>query len=420
MGGRPHFQSNQESNMKTGRKSVVAALAGASTSAIATFAILSLPTVAAADPILTATTLGTPTDNAGHTASGYTAYMLTLTADTGQVIGGIDAGHNVGSQYGIYAQLLQDWTPSPTLISTDASGGALGLDSHFDLQPGTFVTLAPTFPPFEDSNQTAPAGSTLVNSSNNIYGTGTYLRGVFGMTAPQHTLDFAYIVLPSAATASFSLAVAEEVPGHPATGSVIVQSVPSPNVPHNLVYNNAVLYQAPDSYVNLITAGNGPNMATFSPGGSGNKINVAAAGATGFANNIGGTGTNGQAELYLDTVFPSTTVNDIFALNLKVNGADPTAAQIDQIVNDINSNNFGIGVASAMTPAMAALFPGYDLLLTSPGNGEHYFAIDLNKETTVAGATVTDVGATATVPEPASATGIGLFIAAGLIRRRRR
>ena len=82
-----------------------------------------LPARVWALPTLSATSLGTPSDNAGHTASGYTAYRLTLTADPGEVITAFDAGYNAGSTNGIYGPMLQDWPapPNQTLPSVKLS-----------------------------------------------------------------------------------------------------------------------------------------------------------------------------------------------------------------------------------------------------------------------------------------------------------
>src|SRR5258708_3656616 len=153
------------------------------------------------------------------------------------------------------------------------------------MPPANFLTL-PTFPPFEDSNQTAPPGSGLVNNAANTYGTGTYLRGVFGILGAHQTnvMDLAYIVLPTGSSATFSLDVAETL-----ATSTIVQSAPAPVVPHNLVYHNATLFAQPDSFGSLITAGAGTDKATFVPSTLGNSVAANTLGSVGVANNIGTT-----------------------------------------------------------------------------------------------------------------------------------
>jgi hypothetical protein len=171
---------------------------------------------------LTVTNQGAAHDAAGNTTTGWTGFLLTLHADSGQVIGAVDMGDSTSSSKGIFGSFLQSWTndsgdliPTPfSAQNTNTNGAALGTDTHVLTQNRLDVTA-----PFENSDKVHPSGAPA-NTSSKIWGTGTYLHGVYGITGTSaaNSVPLAYIVLKNGTTGSYSLDVAESVPNHVATG----------------------------------------------------------------------------------------------------------------------------------------------------------------------------------------------------------
>jgi hypothetical protein len=126
------------------------------------------------------------------------------------------------------------------------------------------------------------------------------------------------------------------------------------------------------------------------------------------------------------TGFSPLTDTEVYALQFNVSTGTPTAAQIADVISDINAAGNSSNVsASAITGAYASLFPGYDVLLTStagftPGaGGVADLGIDFSQDTDQAtpGLVVTEVAA---VPEPATAAGAVLGAAGLLLGRRKK
>jgi hypothetical protein len=182
---------------------------------------------------------------------------------------------------------------------------------------------------------------------------------------------------------------------------------------------------APGTYGNKLTQSTTPgtDQASFSPNQADSKIHVTGANGSyvpGFASNIGGT-TAGQNKFFTEaTGWSPTTDQEIYALNIRVGNADPTADQIRSVIDDINdpvAGNTGNVTASLVTGQLASVFPGYDILLTAtPGTvSPEFLGIDFSVDLHTPGVTVTGVAA---VPEPASAAGVLLAAAGPLLGRR--
>jgi hypothetical protein len=200
------------------------------------------PLMTSAAPYITVANEGTPSETFGTTttsATGYTAYLLTIHADPGEVIAAADAGSNASPLNGIYGTaLLQDFvparTPTPTPIESDTNHGTGGyaLDTHF-LKNDAINSPSPT----EDSDNTPPPASGLSDGQFDEFGSGTYLKGVFAFTGTDasNSLDFAYVVLPNTGVATYSITVSEGVVGGTATAyptltGTISSAVPEPAV----------------------------------------------------------------------------------------------------------------------------------------------------------------------------------------------
>src|SRR4051812_45863930 len=127
--------------MKRRQSAVMVAAAAAARVALPVLGgalFVACPAAVSAAPSLIITNQGPATDNAGHTTTGWTGFLLTLKADPGKEIGAVDIGQFTSSINGIFATMLQDWTPSkggatPTPVgssTTDTNGALDGTDSH--------------------------------------------------------------------------------------------------------------------------------------------------------------------------------------------------------------------------------------------------------------------------------------------------
>lgn len=401
-----------------------AALVGAAVlPAVAGMAGLMAPSVSDAAITFTVTNQGTAFDNFGQTATGYTGLLLTLVADPGNVISAIDIGQTSTSTNGIFGPLLQDWVPTktgfnPTPVSSSQNGGPLGIDTHVVVASGRVDVTAP----FEDSNNINPGGGVppnIAGGSGQSFGTGTFLRGVFGIVGASQLASqpVAYVVLKNGTSATFNIAASESIGGSfQLTGTI---TAPGGVALNKIVQLTAASGGAPTTFGNKLTQGAGVDKATFNPNNGDSKITVTGSNGSyipGFANNINSGA--GQNKFYVEAAgFNPASDPEVYAYNILVGGVAPTAGQITTIINDINANSTGV-VASNVTGAFAALFPGYDILLTSTTNSaDQFLAADFTAETNVAGVTVTDVAA---VPEPASAAGVILGAAGLLLGRRKR
>jgi hypothetical protein len=167
--------------------------------------------------VVTITNLGTAHDNSGHSTTGWTGFLITIQADAGKVVTAVDMGQDTASANGIFGNLLQRWftdgvtnTPTPVGGSAGSVNGAVGgADTHVLAQNGLDF-----FAHFEDSDLVDPAGAPA-NGVSDLWGTGSYLRGVFGISAGSqvNSLDAAYVVLKDGTTGSYSFDVAQAAPG---------------------------------------------------------------------------------------------------------------------------------------------------------------------------------------------------------------
>lgn len=387
-----------------------------------------------AAPTLTFQNLGT-TKTATVTTTGWTSFLISVTADSGQVITAADLGSTTAPANGIFGQLLQKWnytnnpgdTPTPT--GTQANNGIdnSSADSHFLLVAGQ--TTAPVGTPTEDNDLSHPVGAPPSNA-NNQYGLGTFIHAVTGYSSPQtNTQPLAYIVLKDGTTGSINMDVAEAVSGFPGVGFHLTGSFSAGGGPvtNKIVSLTAVSGGAPTTYGNKLTNGAGVDKATFNPNAPvADSINVVGSNGSyikGQANNINNGA--GQSKFYVQASgFSPATDQEIYALNLTSGGTDTTPAQETTIANEINASQAGVAVNAvpfASAPAsLQALFPGYDVFLTTTGSPSSPMFLGLDTTSisaAVPSVLVTDVAA---VPEPASAAGVLLGAAGLLLGRRKR
>jgi hypothetical protein len=419
--------------------------------AVAGPAAILMPAISFAAPTVTITNLGTPSDtNVAHSGAGWTAFLVTVNADPGDVVGEIDMGDpgqgNTSLTNGLFGSFLQNWVPpagknpaTPTPILPDKSGQSYGLDSHI-LYPLANMVALPA--PYEDSSKVLTSGSTPTNPTSDgsdLFGTGTSIHGIFGLTNQTPSVQLAYLVLPTAGTAkagSYSLTISEA----PAAGGLatifngITGSIggsPITTVTTHNIINLTSATQAAGSYGVQLTSGTGANQATFVPNApvAGN-INVTKVGTgsyiPGFANAVSGAtaGTGAIADFAAISGFAAGD-QEIYALKLLVGSSTPTTTQMNSIVADIAGQSGDgvstvaslIGSPTGLAGQIAGLFPGYDLMLTvSSGSATPFLGFDFSQETNVGGVVVTNIAA---VPEPASAA-ILLIGSSLLLGRRKR
>ena len=384
-------------------------LAVAATPALAAL----LPVSAAhANPTVTLTDLGTASDNAGDTATAYEGYLLTVVADTGDVVTAITGGQTTTSTNGVFGSFLQDFTPAksgststPALAGT--VGSANGLDTHF-----LTLTRSDVTPPFEDSNNTNPGNTVPANDTFDAYGTGTYLRGVFGLPASAQTgnLQLAYLVLPkSGTTVTANLLVAEAVSGGSSTNFPVLQAFTTGATPTPTPTATPLI-----SLTTTAPTAFGTQQGTLNLVGGNTKYSTATAT---FANavNTGYVAVNG---------FNPGTDTEIYGL--AVTGS---AADLQTLVNDINAtggntDTNGTVVASLRTAASNAALTGLpaadDIILTTSGTTSGSPFLGLNF-TTVTGATgALTVSSISAVPEPTTLTALAVGSVGLLAGRRRR
>jgi hypothetical protein len=362
---------------------------------------------------------------------GWTAFRLVATADTGDVIAGVDF---TASGQGIFGTLLQRWVyisssstlKSPAGAQQNNGVDAGSLDSHFITLSGQTYNTSGT--PFtEDNPQNLPtfAGDT----ANARYGTGTNMHVGYAITSGfLATQPLAYVVFQSGTNASATFTVSERPSGggqSTAASFTLPLNFIEPGLPP-IVSLSPVSGGTPIFYGNKLSpsATPGVDQATFDNGGSADGIihllgSSVAGYVAGHANNIGGSGSGGESQFYTEVSGwnPATDI-EIFALNVKVNGADPTLAQDSAIVDEINARSIGNITASVLPGGQyASVFPGYDILLTAVDGmtSPEYLGFDFPFPSGT-DVTVTDI---AVVPEPASLAAV-LPAAAGLLLGRRK
>jgi hypothetical protein len=386
---------------------------------------------AVAAPTITFINLGVA--NGGGTIGpqpGWHAFRMVATADTGDVMTGVDF---TTFGRGVFGTLLQRWTLSssgdiktPAGSQQNNSTNAGSLDSHV-ITLATQTYVIPGNAPLTEDNDKINPGLSVPNSSSVNYGTGSFLNGamaVQGVTTNLATQPLAYIVLKDGTVGSAFFDVAESQAGGGSNSGFTYHMTFSAAPTNKIVSLTAVGAGAPTNYGNKITQGTtGVDKASFDNGGaSDSTIHVVGSSVLGYraghASSING-GAGEQTFYVQATGWNPAGDEEIFALNVKVNGADPTAAQDSAIVNDINANNTGV-FASTISGQFLGVFPGYDILLTagpSANNSPSYLAIDFSADTVTAGVTVTDVAA---VPEAAAVATLLLPSIASLLLGRRR
>jgi hypothetical protein len=414
----------------------LAALAGATVAGL-------LPSLATAAPVVTVTNLGTPTNNSSASATGFTAFRLSITADSGDVIASGDFGGTAGDlNTGITGtSLLQRWTynsntgnpdnPSP-YVSGQESGALFGFDSHLEL-PGAAAINSPGAAFAEDNNGTNPISSVVSNNATNTYGTGTFLHGIFTVSPTVASGNLAYIVLPTTgtgSTATYSFDIGEG----PAAGGTATVFHLSGTIGTTVVATKVVSLTAAGNSAGGTTALSG----TFNPNSpTAGVINVVGAIPAGYVkgqlNNITN-GVTGQTQIKFESSTGTGTDpgTEVIALNLADSAGGNLTTDQAQLIADINdaTKGIGAGTASALLPASPfyAVFntgrvDPYDVLLTVPTSlagafqsGSSFLGIDLTQDSSLSHLSVVDVAA---VPEPASAT-VVLLGAAGLLLGRRK
>ncbi len=171
---------------------------------------------------------GTPKDSLGNTLNGYTAYTMTVSANTsGWYIGVVDFGNEVNdprtgfngtlSEEDLVTTGLSGTTISPILYSnqTNSPTADFSLGSHFlfDQTSSGWEIAGKNGDNFTQS--TTGAFSGLNTASGQLeFGTGTYLRGASsfptngnGGTTPIQTLPVAYLVAPTNTPISYNAQV---------------------------------------------------------------------------------------------------------------------------------------------------------------------------------------------------------------------
>jgi hypothetical protein len=417
-------------NGRRGRRSLLLGSAVIPASAGAA-AVALLAGRAVAAPTVTFVSLGVANGGGSIGAQpGWHAFRMVVTADTGDVFTGMDIS-TFGR--GLFGDFLQRWTynssgdvRTPTGTQQNNGVNVGSLDTHI-------ITLAsqsyvmPGGAPLNEDNDKINPGLSVPNTATVNYGTGSALNGAFavaGVTSLLVTQPLAYIVLKDGTIGSGFFDLAEcQAGGGPNSGFTFHMTFSA--APDNKIASlTAVSAGTPTTYGNKLTQGtSGVDKASFDNGGSSDStIHLLGSGALGYrpghATNINGGA--GEQKFYVQsTGWNPAGDEEIFALNIKVNGADPTAAQDSAIINDINANNTGV-FASTVSGQYLGVFPGYDILLTagpSSNNSPSYLAIDFSADTVTTGVMVTDVAA---VPEPAAIATLLLLSSASLLLGRRR
>jgi hypothetical protein len=380
------------------------------------------------------TNQGVAHDSFGGTATGWSGYLLTIIADSGDKISALDFGHTSNDPTaGIFGALLQNWVPSksggnPTPVELAQNGGDYGIDSHV-ITDGQANAGPVSGGAYEDSNLVNPGNGVPANDSSDKYGTGTVIHHVIGYDAAHQLaqVPLAYIVLKDGTNATFNLTGAELSGAKFALSGTIPGGTSVPPPTNKIVSLTPVSGGAPTTYGNKLTNGAGADKATFNPNAPvTDSINVTGSNGSyvkGQANNINSGA--GQNKFYVQaTGFNPATDVEVYALDLIHTGAgDTTPAEEATVASEINASQTGTAVTAvsfANAPAsLQALFPTYDIFLTTTGatNSPMNLGLDFSVETGVGGLSVTNVAA---VPEPASAAGVLLGAAGLLLGRRKR
>jgi len=206
------------------KKSSVHAIAAAVLSVVAV-----LPVANATGAVMVSVTTVQPSQ-ASVPLTGYTGYALTLNSDSG-VITAVDFGSvaNLGGGFfGTFfqrTQLADDGEGNIAATPTATGTSTTNYDSHFLPVAANRLDVAA---PSENNNGTNPLG-TPVDTSTSDYGTGTFLKGAFGLqnSGIATTLPIVYLVIKDGQQATFSGQV-QTLTGGLANISGTVGVVPEP------------------------------------------------------------------------------------------------------------------------------------------------------------------------------------------------
>jgi hypothetical protein len=383
-----------------------AILAGAAMAAV-------LPAFAMAAPTVTVTNLGTPTNATPVTATGYTAYDISLGANAGDNIVSVDMGGTNGtSGNGIFGTLLQEWTRTTStqpyaqtpVKAGQESGSGFGLDSH--IVASTALVLGT---PAEDQAASSNPGSPIpATTATKQYGEGTYIHGVFGFATNAPTEDLAYIVVPNNTLATYTITIGENPTGGGTattyTETATIQSATSPT--HAII---SLTSSAPSGY--------GSSQGNFDTVGSNGHYGVSTVAVSPSAN-LGYVGQSG-AFTASDTQIYGFEISD-------TSNGENINTELGILEANVNSGALsGPADTTASLSSPSAALPSYDnffLTITSPETTS-LTSPDLGWDVTKTNDTnLTDnlvVESVSAVPEPASIAGV-VFGAAGLLLNRRK
>lgn len=136
----------------------------------------------------------------------WVGYTLSLASNAGELIGGVDVS--------LTGQFHQRWTPgeddegNPVNLPTGSSGNATNADSHLRPSAGALFASGPT-------ENNSLAGSPLSNTTTAVYGVGSTLSGIWGISGVNQatTTNLAYIVVPKGSTPQLDIRVSVADPG---------------------------------------------------------------------------------------------------------------------------------------------------------------------------------------------------------------
>jgi hypothetical protein len=175
-----------------------------------------------------------------------------------------------------------------------------------------------------------------------------------------------------------------------------------------------------------ITNGTGTDQGTFNPNSpTPNALNVVGAhGSYKVASVTSIDGTAGAGDDSVEATGFSTGDNEIFAVDVLVNGTQANATQIATLVSSIDNGDSdtpassGV-VASATSPVPDPFGSQYNLFIdaTDVGGGTDWLGLNLNNDPNLATYTFSAV---AVVPEPTTVVGLLGLGGVGLMARRRR
>jgi len=178
-------------------------------------------------------------------------------------------------------------------------------------------------------------------------------------------------------------------------------------------------------YGTQITQGTGTNQGSFNPNTGTNALALGnQGGAHGFYTAATLTGINGGSGAAIDTVEATGILagdEEIFALDVLVNGTQASTAQLTTLVAAINAGDSAVSastgvVASLVSPVPDPFNSSYNLFLDPSGVNPGFLGLDLSDDSNLVGYTFSEV---AVVPEPMT-LGLLALGGVGLMTRRHR